>query len=204
MKANQDWVAFMKEGSLDLNCLMNYARQQLRPQRFTDYLDLALRTRWDRHAIIGPGIHLNTVEDGLFQTKMAIEEGADGILLYCWNQWAKDTDNSISRQQYFRRLRNEIFTEPVDLPGRPWKDDPVYGSVIGQITDESGEWVEEAVVTLDGVETMVTDGTGFYAFFRVDPGEHVVSINAPDGKTITEKCDLEAGETERIDQAMQD
>ena len=200
VKAKQDWVSFMKEGGLDMNCLMNYSRHKTQPHRFPDYTDLALRTRFDRHAIIGPGIYLNTVEDGFEQINMAVEKGADGVLLYAWNGWTKD--EGVSRSEYFQRLKNEVFQEPVDLPERPWKDNPVYGSVIGQITDESGEWIEGAVVTLDGVETMATDGTGFYAFFRVDPGEHVVSITVPDGKTITEKCDLDAGETERIDQEM--
>ena len=200
LKAMQDWVGLMEEGSLDMNCLMNYSRHKTQPHRFPDYTDLALRTRSDRHAIIGPGIYLNTMEDGFTQIRQAIEKGADGILLYSWGGWVKDRE--VSRQKYFQRLKSEIFTEPVEFPSRPWKETPVYGSVIGKVTDQTGKWLEGVVVTLDGVETMLTDGTGFYAFFRVDPGKHILTFQGPDGEMEREPCTLEAGDTVRINKKM--
>jgi len=200
MKAQQDWVRFMKEGALDLNCVMNYSRHKTQPDRFPDYTDLAVRTRWDRHAIIGPGVYLNTVEDGFAQIRQAIEMGADGVMLYAWG--GLTNDKTVTRKQYFERLKKEIFPEPVDLPARPWKDDPVYGSIIGRVTDQSGKWLEDVLVTLDGVEPALTDGTGFYSFFRVDPGEHTVSFRDEKGKTMRKNSKLEVGKTVRIDVKM--
>lgn len=199
-KAMQDWVAFMKEGGLDMNCVMNYSRHKTQPNRFPDYTDLAIRTRFDRHAIIGPGIYLNTVEDGFEQIRMAVEEGADGILLYSWNGWTNE--ENVSRQEYFERLKNEVFPEPVDFPKRPWKEVPVYGSVIGQVTNDQGRWMEGVKVILDGVEIAKTDGAGFYSFFRVDPGQHIVTFIDADGNRIMEEGSLEAGGTLRIDKEM--
>jgi len=199
-KALQDWVRLMEEGALDMNCLMNYSRHKTQPERFPNYTDLALRTRSDRHAIIGPGIYLNTVEDGFEQIRIAIEKGADGVMMYSWNGWSKDKD--ISRKQFFQKLKKEIFPEPVSFPPRPWKQDPVYGSVIGQITDQSDKWLDGVVVILDGTKPQITDGTGFYSFFRVDPGEHTVAFQGADGKIIREDCNVESGKTVRINKKM--
>ncbi len=200
IKAQQDWVRLMLEGALDMNCLMNYSRHKTQPNRYPDYTDLALRTRFDRHAVIGPGTYLNTLEDGFEQIRHAMDKGADGVLMYSWNGWVQE--NAISRQEYYQRLKNEVFTEPVAPPARPWIQNPVYGSIIGQITDESGRWLEDVVVVLDGVESTLTDGTGFYSFFRVDPGEHSVTFKNASGETIRERCTLEVGKTVRINKKI--
>lgn len=196
-QAMQDWVSFMQEGILDMNCLMSYANAVTQPHRFSDWNEVALRSRLDRHAIIGPGIYMNTVRDGFAQIREAIAAGADGVLLYSYGGTNRD---GVPRQEYFRMLARDVFTEPVPLPSRPWRDTPNVGAVIGQVTDAEGKWVDGATVTLDGVHTMLTDGTGFFAFFRLLPGEHAVRLQHPaGGEPLTATVTVAPGRASRAD-----
>jgi uncharacterized lipoprotein YddW (UPF0748 family) len=189
-QAHQDWVAFMQEGILDLNCLMNYSRHVTQPHRFPDYTHLAIRQRSDRHAVIGVGAYLNNVDHTFEQMRMAMDEGADGILIYAY----QGTNNEdVPRGEFFRRLREEVFPEPAPVPERPWIDNPNAGMVIGQVTDDEGDWADGALVTLNGVETMLTDGTGFYAFLRQKPGEHIVQVTDEEGEEHRRAVTVEAG-----------
>lgn len=197
MKAQQDWPRFMEEGTLDMNCVMNYANAETQPHRFPDYTDLALRRRSDRHAIIGVGTYMNTIEDGFDQMRHAIAEGADGILIYAYQGLVRGDE--IEPMEYARRLREEVFPERADPPARPWKDDPVYGMIIGQVTDENGDWIDGAEVLLDGVIPMKTSGTGFYAFTRVMPGTHSIIVSHEDGSAYRSEATIRAGQTVRAD-----
>lgn len=192
--AHQDWVRFMIEGTLDENVLMNYARYETQKQRFSQYTDLVLRTRIDRHGIIGVGTYLNTVDDGFAQIREAIDRGADGILVYSYRG---TNSERVPRAEFFRRLREEIFPEPVAPPARAWKENPVYGAVIGQCFDADGNWIDDATVTLDGVQALRTDGTGFFGWMRVLPGRHIVELTKPDGSRVRGEVTVEAGRAAR-------
>jgi uncharacterized lipoprotein YddW (UPF0748 family) len=188
--AHQDWVEFMKEGIIDMNCLMSYARMESQPNRYRDWNELVMRTRNDRHGVIGAGVYLNPTETGIDMVRQAMEMGADGVMLYSWGNVNSD---DVSREEFFRRLRDEVWTEPVPPPARPWLENPNTGQLIGQVTNSDGEWVDGALVTLDGVETLLTDATGFYAFQRLKPGAHVVEVNG-DRHAVA----VEAGGTARV------
>lgn len=198
LQAHQDWVSFMDEGILDLNCLMNYSRFVTQPLRFPTYTDLAIRTRLDRHAIIGAGVYMNTVEHGFTQLRQALAMGADGVLLY---DYGTTNNEDLPRDAYFARLRAEVFPTRADVPARLWRSRPNTGAVIGQVFDAQGNWVDGATVTLDGVRSMVTDGTGFYGFFRVDPGPHTVQVTMPQAarRVTGEGVIVEPGRAARFD-----
>jgi uncharacterized lipoprotein YddW (UPF0748 family) len=194
-QAHQDWVSFMSEGILDMNVLMNYSRHQTQRERYPNYTELAVRTRADRWAIIGPGIYLNTIDDSFEQIQMAMDLGADGVNLY---DYQGTNNEDAPNEEFFRRLREELWPEAVPVPPRPWIDDPIYGSVIGQVYDDD-EWVDGAAVTVDGVETMLTDGTGFFGFFRLMPGEHTVSVTHGVGDPVTVTINVTTGRVARAD-----
>jgi hypothetical protein len=190
----------MAEGVLDMNVLMNYSRHQTQRQRFPDYTALAVRSRADRWAIIGPGVYLNSIADSFEQIQMAMDLGADGVNLY---DYQSTNNEDVPDEEFFRRLREELWPEAVPVPPRPWIDDPVYGSVIGQVFD-SEEWVDGATVTVDGVETMLTDGTGFYGFFRLMPGEHSISVTHGVGDPVIVTVNVTAGHVSRADFMYED
>jgi uncharacterized lipoprotein YddW (UPF0748 family) len=199
LNAHQDWPRFMEEGTLDMNVLMNYTQHKNQPKRFPDWTDLALRTRNDRHAIIGPGVYLNTVDDSMEQIRMAIEKGADGVNLYDWGTTNKDKE---PRAKFFKKLREEIYTERAEIPARPWKETPNYGTVMGIVNDEDGNPVDGAAVVLDAGRSMLTSGTGFYAFFRVAPGKHSLEIRPVNDQRRGKFVNVRAGNTVRANLEM--
>lgn len=190
VKAQQDWPMFMEAGYLDMNVLMNYGNMQEQTLRYGDWTDLAIRHRGDRHAIIGPALGSNSVEGGFDLIREAMEKGADGINIWSWGAFSR---RDMDKDEYMRRFNTELFPTKVDVPVRPWKENPTYGTIIGQIT-KSGEWADGVIVTVDGVETTLADGTGFYAFFKLKPGHHVVEVN---GKR--QKVEVVAGKAARSD-----
>ncbi len=191
LNAHQDWPQFMREGTLDLNVLMNYTREDAQPHRYGDWMEVAMRTRQDRHAIMGPGAYLNSIDDTYRLIREAVAAGSEGINLYSYNNTNTD---GVPRAEFFERLGQELFTEEVPPSERPWKENPLYGAVIGQVFDD-GEWVDGAVVTLNGAstKTLLTDGTGFYGFFRVAPGPNAVQVIMPDGSVHHQEVEVEAG-----------
>src|SRR5690606_21563115 len=169
------------------------SRYETQPHRFSDYTDLVLRTRLDHHGLIGVGVYMNKVDHGFAQIREAIEKGADGVVLYSYN----GTNNeNVPRAEYFKRLREEIFTQPVEPPVREWKENATYGIVIGQAAD-GGKWMDGATVTLDGTTVTLTDATGFYMFNRILPGRHVVTLTRPDGSTSRAEVTVEVGRAAR-------
>jgi uncharacterized lipoprotein YddW (UPF0748 family) len=196
--ACQDWVGFMREGILDMNCLMDYSRAVTQPHRFGDWANLAMRNRGDRSVVVGPGVYLNTVDNGFAQIREAIDMGADGVLLY---SYGGTNSEHVSREDYVERLRTEVFPEPAPLPARPWRDTPTLGAVIGQVTD-GGEWADGATVTIDGAQSLLTDGTGFFGFYRVASGEHVVTVTRNDRDRYRETVNVTVGRAVRADFAL--
>ncbi len=174
LKAQQDWPRFMEEGYLDMNVLMNYTQATEQPLRFGDWTDLAIRRRSDRHAVIGPSIGRNSLEQNIAQIREAMDKGADGINIWSYGSLMRRGE---ANEELIEGLRGSVFAKPVPPPSRPWKDNPTYGAVIGQVFDAKGAWADGAVVTLNGTESTLADATGFYAFMRVHPGRHVVEVN---------------------------
>jgi len=173
IKGHQDWPYFMEAGYLDMNSIMNYAHAQDQPKRFPDWTDLTLRHRSDRHAIIGVDLGRNSVEDGFDQIREAMDKGADGINIWSWGAFHRKMD---SQEAYTKKLVAEVFPNKVPAPARPWKENPTYGALIGQIKTANGEWVDGATVILDGTDITLADATGFFAFYRLLPGTHVVEV----------------------------
>jgi hypothetical protein len=66
----------------------------------------------------------------------------------------------------------------------------------------AGGWADGAQVTLDGVTTTLTDANGFYAFFRVAPGEHVVKVRGMTGPEEKGRINVELGKANRLDIAL--
>ncbi len=145
----------------------------------------------DRHAVIGVALGRNSVEEGFDQIREAMAKGADGINIWSWGAFSRD---DMDMDEYIHRFSTELFPTRVDVPERPWKSNPTYGAVIGQVTvGKKGEWADGMLVTLDGTETTLADGTGFYAFFRLLPGEHVIEIDEK-----VHRVNVEAGKATRL------
>src|SRR5690606_26070566 len=120
-----------------------------------DWTDLAIRHRGDRHAVIGPSIGGNTLAQNVGQIQEAMDKGADGINIWSYGALVRRGEPN---EELIGALLGSVFPTEVPTPPRPWKENPTYGAVIGQILDADGEWVDGAVVTLNGTEVTRADG----------------------------------------------
>jgi len=169
----QDWVGFMDEGLLDMNSLMNYKREYISGQAadYRDWAEKLASTKAGRHAINGPGIYMNHIYDSITQILYGLDTpGINGTNLYVYH--ATNTDGD-SPTDFWNTLRADCYTQQRAVPAAAWIDSPTQGILRGTITDE-GSPVDGATVTLsNGVTgTTQTDGTGFYAFLKLDAGSN--------------------------------
>lgn len=176
----QDWVSFMQEGLLDINFLMNYKREHV-PEQASDYRDwsrLVASSKSGRHGVVGQGAYLNEPDGTIAQMKFDLSlPEIDGTSLYCYCQSRTEADPKVHPDPVmFPRFKNEIFTSRVDPPVAEWITNPSTGICSGTITVDN-DVADHAIVTLNpGGKQTHTDGTGFYAFMNVEPGEYQLTV----------------------------
>ncbi|MFO7991403.1 MAG: NosD domain-containing protein [Thermoplasmata archaeon] len=77
------------------------------------------------------------------------------------------------------------------------EDETATGTVEGQVTDENGDPIEGATVTIPGTDiSTTTDEDGYYTLEDVPVGEHTVKITHPDYDDQESSVDIEEGGTE--------
>ncbi|HYO55519.1 glycoside hydrolase family 10 protein [Archangium sp.] len=90
----QDWRAWMQEGILDLNILMNYKREHCTAdgtgcfgnQRlmFEEWNEFAKDHQYERQAAIGPALYLNTIANSVAQVRKVLAPGSSGKSVVGW------------------------------------------------------------------------------------------------------------------------
>lgn len=217
----QDWRSWMEEGILDINTPMCYDREYLPAQRdyFENWIRYIKDRKFGRHAAVGLGIYLNRVEDTItqiYKTRLVTDAGnaADGVLMYSYastnDQFMNGSPyNDVPAWDFYNALTNPSdyspdppFAEPVDVPDMPWKSAPTRGHIKGSVT-ANDLWVDGASITLTGPDdrVMTCDGTGFYAFIDLSPGEYTVSCTCPVGSD-TRQVTVTAGAVATVDFAF--
>jgi uncharacterized lipoprotein YddW (UPF0748 family) len=181
----QDWVRCMDEGCLDINVQMGYKREYIESQArdFRDWCKFVGEEKGGRHAIKGPGIYLNSIEDSITQILHAMDTpGIDGLNFYVYHVTNKD---GYPAEDFWNTTKADCFTEQRKTPPAPWIDTPEHGILTGTVRNNS-IILDGAKVSIEGINGGIpirTDGTGFYAFLKV-PGEITYSVTASfDGLT---------------------
>ena len=149
-------------------------------------------SQYFRLSTIGLGAYLNTLDGTLAQLKTARNYGANGVAIY---SYFSPTKESISRNSFYSNLKAQGFAGWKDVPPLAWKIANPNGILAGT--------VYETNTPLDGTEISLpemnlstrTDGTGFYAFMDVPPGEFQVSMN---GRIIGKK-EIKSGQINTFD-----
>ena len=190
----QDWVGFMDEGLLDMNVLMNYKRETVPDQKadYPDYINKIADTKAGRHAINGPGIFFNHIHDSITQILIGMDTpGIDGTNLYAYNLTNGDGHPA---SDFWNANKADCFTERRSIPKAPWLEEPYDGILMGTVSGNSSV-IDGAVVTFsDGNKIIKTDGTGFYAFLKVDAGiDYTVTVSAPGFSSKSKTADVSAG-----------
>jgi len=172
----QDWNGWMMAHILDMNCLMNYANEQTYYTRYRDWINFTVANRNGRHAIIGQGSYMNTINDSMAQLLAARSRSAQGTMIYSY----RSTNNEgRPASDFWNALRTQVYTGVAPVPDMPWKSAPTQGIFKGTVTNGSAEWLDGAAVSIDGTSfSMETDGTGFYAFMDVPPGTYTLRANS--------------------------
>lgn len=176
-----DWDAWMQEGILDLNIPMTYYNYASLPSDWTKWMNFIKDRQFNRQAIIGPGIYLNSLSNAILeikQTRDASPAGkyAAGFCGYSYRvPYASGTWSGFSPT-----LKSQVTPTWDDIPDMPWKSSPTKGHISGTVTDgATGKWIDGATVSITGPasRSMLTDGTGFYAFIDLAPGTYTVTAS---------------------------
>ncbi len=197
----QDWVGWMDGHLLDLNCLMNYKRDHNEEQKaqYLDWARLAGETKSDRHAIIGHGAFMNSIEGSIAQIKAARKiRGIDGVLTYCYtgtNQGVTDPE------AFFRTVKKKLFKRKAKVPKAKWLTKPQVGIVMGTVSAGAERVVDGAAVEI-GAQRVMTDGTGFYAVFDLEPGRYQIRASMPGLGTVEDVVTIEAGKVAKLNMGL--
>ena len=171
--------------------------------QFDDWLQFTTATAHNngRLAIAGIGAYMNGIEGTLRQGRRARKAGADGILMFAvgdtapWTTADNSTNTAVRRNPYsvstpgkftpkrpnedfaaamasknarYERASKPIFSQsaapPPKLPSQ-------FGGVMGY-THQDGATI--AIESADVSRTTTTDGSGFFGFLNLAPGEYRV------------------------------
>lgn len=171
----QDWKSWIQEGILDLNVPMDYYDCEGQDQYWQDFytwLCFAFQHQYNRRSAIGLTACNDPVQcliDHVNATRNASCSG--GYTSYGYAAYAYDCAD--------RATLCSLNPVRVSVPNMPWKTSPTKGHIKGTVTLGSISWIDGATVSITGPisRTMPTDGTGFYAFIDLPPGNYTVTAS---------------------------
>jgi uncharacterized lipoprotein YddW (UPF0748 family) len=198
----QDWVAWMREGIVDLNIPMDYKRDASADQRrmYAEWAEYAKEQQYGRHAAIGSALYLNDIAGSVRQVRTALAPGgsgrsAVGWVGYSWRNPDPLTESgarsgAIGRAELATALTQPssydtrsppVFATSAAVPAMPWKAAPTTGLLRGTATGRDGAAIAYAAVELRDangalVRNVTTDATGWFAFVDLAPGTYRATV----------------------------
>lgn len=169
----QNWVGWMADGMLDINCLMNYKSAKQSQGDFKAWTKLLGSSKNGRHVINGLGAYMNPAEGTLNQIDISRSiSDIDGVIFF---SYAEISNNKTSRDAFINSLKNGAFKKPAEIPAADWISNPKTGIIKGTVK-AGNEPVDGAAVVTDKGQELRTDGTGFYAFLNLEPGTYKLKL----------------------------
>jgi uncharacterized lipoprotein YddW (UPF0748 family) len=223
----QDWHSWLKEGILDLAVPMNYARENDNAVRnwFDGWIRWEKKHKHGRQLAVGLGTYLNPKEANLAQiARVRKPEGmqrVDGMSFFSYSSFFAAAGSRVSTQarasaansdglDYFTRGLPKApapFSQPAQVPGMSWIENPTTGWVAGLARNASGKMLDGAAVELRkaggglfrGVRRELSDGNGYFGFAGVPPGRYEVRFSG--AKHAAEKAlvVVSAGKVARVE-----
>jgi uncharacterized protein (TIGR03437 family) len=189
----QDWVAWLKEGILDLGIPMNYDREHDASQKrwFDNWLTFERENQGRRMILPGPAIYLNSVENSLAQAQrvLATPQGTKpfgGVVFYSyactnWSQCGTGGSPPLANREFYARA-GDFFAAlgPAATPVLPWKVGNPSGHVLGEIRVEGqarsplADGISMVLAAGQARLTATVDGTGTFGLVEVAPGSHAL------------------------------
>lgn len=199
----QDWVSWMENGLLDMNCIMNYKRanEKKASSDFKDWTNLIVSSKNGRFAINGLGTYMNTLDGSLKQIDYSKSvDGLDGIIFF---SYAAKTSDGKNIDSIVKALKEGPFKSKADIPEAKWLTKPQTGIIKGTIKIGSIPADGAALYTDKGHE-LRTDGTGFYAFLNLEPGIYKIELAFSDKKIDLGKVTVEKGKVITVDHTVKE
>ncbi|MBN1514523.1 MAG: family 10 glycosylhydrolase [Phycisphaerae bacterium] len=160
--ALSNWRYWLEVGYLDTAIPMAYFDENSYPVTYRAWVDntVGWAADYGRHAVIGPGIYMNTFADSITQMDYARNAGANGLCTYSYRA---TNDGGEPWASWYPYVAANLFTAADTVPIMPWRL-PQYatkGSVYGRVVDgTTGLPIDHAVVHAGGTATTQTDANG--------------------------------------------
>lgn len=199
----QDWRGWMEEGILDWNLPMCYFNERKYARWLDNWMRFVKDHQYEHYAGIGLGNFLNPIEDTLRQVQRVWEptprgNRARGICFYSYA--TTNTDAQGKEQKHnpaFYEALGKVFGQWVPVPPAVWKEKPIAGHIKGTILNaETLDAEDHALVTLKGAgleREQYVDGTGFFGFAHLPPGEYTLQVLTRSGLSQRVKAKVQAG-----------
>lgn len=196
----QDWRDWLQTGILDLACPMTYFRKTPHESFQRNWANWVKNHQYNRAATLATAAYLNDLESTLELARINLSPTPDGetpagILFYSYGKVSTVPEE---RDAFFQRLRT-VFPEPVAFPELPWKTNPTTGHIKGfvrfgsELAAADGATVVLTPLGAPRSTTRLTDGTGFFAFANLPPGEYDVYVEFQGERTRTLRILVAAG-----------
>lgn len=199
----QDWRGWMEEGILDWNLPMCYFNEQKYARRLDNWMRFVKDHQYEHYAGIGLGNFLNPIEDTLKQVSRVWEptqrgNRARGICFYSYATTNTGADGKEQKHNpAFYETLGKVFGQWVPVPPAVWKEKPVAGHVKGTVLSADTLDAEDhtrVILTGAGLEReQYVDGTGFFGFAYLPPGEYTLSFVTQSGYRQSVKVKVQAG-----------
>ena len=191
----QDWRAWMEEGILDVAIPMDYKRDHVAAEKsmFDQWSEWAKNHQYDRAAMIGLGVYLNSIDGTVAQIGRALAPSAAGKAAIGVNLYSMANPASTGTfADFASAVTGSVFADRALVPVLAWKAVPRKGHLMG-----FGRGLDTVAVRIENVatgetRTAVTDGGGFYGAVDLPPGEYSIRAGA-DGIFYAARARVEAG-----------
>jgi uncharacterized lipoprotein YddW (UPF0748 family) len=192
IQVHQNWAGWARTGIVDVVTRMGYKREHVPQQaeHFRGWGDLsrALQDESGRVITMGIGGYFNEPANVLTQCREA-QARQLGTTLFSYHRPQGDAEETGllgPRSPFWDTLGREIYTEPAPPPDPTWREG--LGTIAGFLRDESGAARDTVEVWLEDTDLVTSsDGSGFFAFLNLEPGEYVIEApgSSVDGSSVT-------------------
>lgn len=193
-----DWDSWLQEGIIDMAVPMAYFDQGgSYANDYTRWMNFVKDRKANRHAIVGPGVYLNSLSNAIYQIQQTRNPSPSGNYAqgFCGYSYRVPYSGG-TWSSFYPSLVAQVTPATASIPTMPWKTAPTVGHIHGHIYDgSSGAAVDGATVTATGPVTRAqkSDGTGHYAFIDLPPGSYTLAVTMPQFANASAQRSVVAG-----------